>query len=177
MPHHIRTSSSPPDQSLKRLFTFQEFSIANYASQAQLYAGDREHAFLVTIMEIATRQTALATEIGNLLSTRRVFLQREGFPMSLTGLNYLGAAYVARRILVKQPELIAALSKCVSELSGDPEGQVLGRKALASEEENLRQLNRVFGETTDPADRSIAIRPRSSIIAKSPHELQWASSI
>jgi hypothetical protein len=142
-----------------------------------LYAGDGEQEFLVTIMEIAKRQTALATEIGNLISIRRVSLQREGFPMSLTGLNYLGAAYVARGILVKQPELIAALRECVSELSGDPAGQVLGRKVLASEEENLRQLIRVVGETTDPADRSVAIRPRRSINAKSPHELPWASSI
>lgn len=177
MPHRVRLSSAYHNQALKRLFTFQEFSLANYASRARLYAGDGEQESLATIMDIAKRQTALATEIGNLLSTRRAFLQREGFPMCFTGLNYLGAAYVARRILVKQPEVIAAIRECVNEQSGDPEGQVLGHRALASEEQNLRQLNRLFGEKTDPSDRSVGITPRRSIAAKPSQELQLASSI
>jgi hypothetical protein len=151
MSHHVRHSSASRDQALKRLFTFQESSLANYASQAQLYAGDAERECLATIMKIAKHQTVRAAEIGNLLSTRRVFLQREGFPMCLTGLNYLGAAYVARRMLVEQPELIAAIRECVGELHGDPDGQGLARRALAGEEKNLRHLKCVLGGTSDPA--------------------------
>jgi hypothetical protein len=151
MPHGRLNSSSSRNQALKQLFALQEFSFANYASQAQLYAGGGGREYLAAIVEIAKNQASRAAEIGNLLSTRRVFLQRKGFPMCFTGLNYLSAAHVTRRMLAKQPELIAAIRECVGELHGDPDGQVLARRALAGEEENLRHLKRVLGETFDPA--------------------------
>jgi hypothetical protein len=151
MAHRIGQSSASREQALQRLFTFQEFSLAKYASQAQLYAGDGERECLAAIMEIAQNQTARAAEIGSLLSTRRVYLQREGFPMYLTGLNYLGAAYVARRMLAEQPVLIAAIRECVGALHGDPDGQVLARRTLAGEEKSLRDLKRVLGGTSDAA--------------------------
>jgi hypothetical protein len=156
MAHRLRHSSASRQRALKRLFTIQEFSLANYASQAQLYARDGERESLATITAIARRQTARAAEIGNLLSARRVFLQREGFPMSFTGLNYLGAAHVARKMLVKQPELIAAIRECVEELHGDDEGRSLARRTLADEEENLRELKRVLGEMDDSATMQLA---------------------
>jgi hypothetical protein len=149
MARRLRHSSISRHRALKRLFTIQEFSLANYASQAQLYARDGEREGLATITAIARGQAARAAEIGNLLSARRVFLQREGFPMSFTGLNYLGAAHVARKMLVKQPELIAAIRACVEVLQGDHEGQSLARRTLADEEENLRKLKRVVGEASD----------------------------
>ena len=149
MSHRIEKRSASRDQALRRLFTLQALSTANYASQAQLYAGDGEQECLATIVEISKEQTARAAEIGRLLSNRRVFLQREGFPMNLTRLNYLGAAYVARRMLVEQPELIAAIRNCSEELYGDSAGQVLAHRALASEEKNLQHLKRVLGGTSD----------------------------
>jgi hypothetical protein len=149
MPHRRLHSSSSRNQALKRLFALQEFSLANYASQAQLYAGGGEREYLATIVEIAKHQASRAAEIGNLLSTRRVFLQSKGFPMCFTGLNYLSAAHVASRMLVKQPELIAAIRECIEKLHGDHEGQSLARCSLAGEEKNLRQLKRVLGETFD----------------------------
>jgi hypothetical protein len=114
-----------------------------------LYAGGGEREYLATIVEIAKHQASRAAEIGNLLSTRRVFLQSKGFPMCFTGLNYLSAAHVASRMLVKQPELIAAIRECIEKLHGDHEGQSLARCSLAGEEKNLRQLKRVLGETFD----------------------------
>ena len=149
MPHRRLLSSSSRNQTLKRLFALQEFSLANYASQAQLYAGGGEREHLATIVEIAKDQASRAAEIGNLLSTRRVFLQRKGFPMCFTGLNYLSAAHVARRMLAKQPELIAAIRECVEKLHGDHEGEPISRRILAGEEKNLRHLRRVLGETFD----------------------------
>jgi hypothetical protein len=149
MPHLRLHSSSSRNQALSQLFVLQEFSLANYASQAQLYAGGGEREYLGTIVEIAKHQASSAAEIGNLLSTRRVFWLRKGFPMCFTGLNYLSAAHVVRRMLVKQPELIAAIRECVEKLHGDHEGQPLARRILADEEKNLRQLKRVLGETFD----------------------------
>ena len=136
---------------LKRLFTLQEYSIANYASQAHLHAGDSEREHLAVIVEIAKDQTARAAEIGSLLLARREFVQRSGFPMHLTGLNYLSASFVARRILTEQPALIAAIRECVDKLHGDHEGEVLARRTLASEEENLWRLKRILGETSEGA--------------------------
>jgi len=136
-------------QALERLFTLQKLSLANYAAQAQLYAGDGERECLAAIVKIAEDQTARAAEIGSLLSNRRVFLQREGFPMRLARLNYLGAAYVARRMLIEQPELIGAIRDCGEELIGDPAGQVLAHQTLAGEEKNLQHLKRVLGGTSD----------------------------
>jgi hypothetical protein len=151
MSGRVRHNSQTRNQALKRLFTLQEFSIANYASQAHLHAGDGEQEHLAAIVEIAKDQTARAAEIGSLLSARREFLQRSGFPMHFTGLNYLSASFVARRILTEQPDLIAAIRGCVDKLHGDHDGQALARRTLASEEENLRQLNRVFGEAPEDA--------------------------
>lgn len=149
MSHRIGQRSVSRDQALQRLFTLQELSLANYASQAQLHAGDSERGCLAAIVEIAKDQTARAAEIGSLLSNRRVFLQRDAFPMRLTRFNYLGAAYVARRMLVEQPDLIAAIRDCAKELYGDPAGQVLAHRALAGEEKNLQHLKRILGGTSD----------------------------
>jgi hypothetical protein len=151
MPHRRLHRSSSRSQALKRLFALQEFSLANYASQAQLYAGGGEREHLATIVEIAKHQASRAAVIGNLLSTRRVFLQRKGFPKCFTGLNYLSAAHVARRMLAEQPELIAAIRECVENLDGDREGRALARQILAGEEETLRHLKRVLGAATDAA--------------------------
>lgn len=151
MSGRVRRSSQTRSQALKRLFTLQEFSIANYASQAYLHADDGEREHLAVIVEIAKDQRARAAEIGSLLSARRAFLQRSGFPMHLTGLNYLSASFVARRILTEQPDLIAAIHECIDRLQGDHEGQVLARRALASEQENLWQLKRVLGEAPEDA--------------------------
>lgn len=151
MPYRVRHSSTTRNRALKRLFAIQEFSLANYASQARLYAGDSERKCLAKIVEIANRQTAHAAEIGKLLSARRVFLQREAFPMYLTRLNYLSAAYVTREMLEKQPELLKVIRECLEHLHGDQEGQAVAHRILASEEENLRHLNRIFGKTSDPA--------------------------
>ena len=151
MSGRIRQSSLTRNQTLKRLFTLQEFTIANYASQAHLHAGDGEREHLAVIVEMAKDQTARAAEIGSLLLARREFLQRSGFPMHLTGLNYLSASYVARRILTEQPDLIAAIRGCLEMLHGDHEGQVLARRTLASEEETLWRLKRIIGETSEGA--------------------------
>jgi hypothetical protein len=151
MSGRIRHSSQTRNQALKRLFTLQEFSIANYATQAHLHAGDGEREYLVVILEIAKDQKARAAEIGSLLSARREVLQRSGFPMDLTGLNYLSASFVAHRILTEQPDLIAAIRGCVDKLHGDHEGEVLARRTLASEQENLRKMKRVLGEASDDA--------------------------
>jgi hypothetical protein len=150
MSGRIRRSSQTRNRALKRLFALQEFSMANYAAQAQLHAtGEREP--LAVILEIAKDQKARAAEIGSLLLARRAILQRWGFPMHFTGLNYLSASFVARRILTEQADLIAAIRRCVDKLHGDHEGEVLARRTLASEQENLWKMKRVLGEAPDDA--------------------------
>jgi hypothetical protein len=151
MSGRIRRSSQTRNQALKRLFTLQEYSIANYAAHAHLHAGDGEREHLSVILEIAKDQKARAAEIGSLLLARRAILQRSGFPMHFTGLNYLSASFVARRILTEQADLIAAIRGCVDKLHGDHEGEVLARRTLGSEQENLRKMKRVLGEAPDDA--------------------------
>jgi hypothetical protein len=151
MAYRIQHNSTLRERALQQLYALQEFSLANYAAQSRLYVGDGERPFLVAIRDIAQQQAARAIEIGSLLANRRVFLQRQGFPLRFTGLNDLSAAYVARQILGGQPELIAAIGQCVDKLHGDHEGQMLARRILADEEENLRCLKRVLGEKTDAA--------------------------
>jgi hypothetical protein len=151
MSGRVRHSSKSRNQALTRLFALQEFSIANYASQAHLHAGDIEREHFAVIVQISKEQTARAAEIGSLLLARRAILQRSGFPMHFTGLNYLSASFVARRILTEQTELIAAIRGCVAKLHGDHEGQVLARRTLASEQENLWKMKRVLGEAPENA--------------------------
>jgi hypothetical protein len=151
MSGRVRHSSKTRNQALNRLFALQEFSIANYAAQAHLHANGGEREPLAVILEIAKEQKARAAEIGSLLLARRAILQRSGFPMHFTGLNYLSASFVARRILTEQPDLIAAIRGCVEKLHGDHDGEVLARGALASEQENLWQLKLVLGEAKDEA--------------------------
>jgi hypothetical protein len=148
MSSRVRQSSKSRNQALNRLFALQEFSIAKYAAQAHLHAGDGEQEHLAVIVEIAKDQTERAAEIGGLLFARRAILQRSGFPMHFTGLNYLSASFVARRILTEQPALIAAIRGCLDMLQGDHDGQVLARQTLAREEANLWRLKRIFGEAT-----------------------------
>jgi hypothetical protein len=151
MSGRILRSSQTRNQALKRLFTLQEYSIANYAAHAHLHAGDGEREHLSVILEIAKDQKARAAEIGSLLLARRAILQRSGFPMHFTGLNYLSASFAARRILTEQPDLIAAIRGCLDKLHGDHDGEVLARGTLASEEENLRKLELVLGDASEDA--------------------------
>ena len=131
----VRYRSASRNQALKRPFTLQEFSLANCTSQAQLYAGGDDEKCLSTFVEIAKHQASRAAEIGNLLPTRCVFLQRKGSPRFFNGLKYPSAAHVARRMLAERPELIAAIRECVEKLHGDHEGQPFARCILAGEGE------------------------------------------
>ena len=144
MTSNIRQGSLLGERTLQRLYAMQEFSLARYGDQTNLYVGGR-HACLAVLRDIAQQQAALAAEIGELLANRRVFLQSHGFPLCFSRLNDLCVAYVAWQVLVEQPDLIAAISECMETLQGDEEAYALARRTHHAEVENLRRLKQVLG--------------------------------
>ena len=149
MPYRSRNASTISNRSLNRLFALQEFSLANYAVQAALYSGGDEAEDLAMIEKIADVQRTYASDIGRLLVERRIYPEIRGFPMSFTGLNYLGARYVAAEILKNQPELIEAIVGCLEDMYDDSEARALGRRVLTSEQENFGRLQRLLDEPVE----------------------------
>lgn len=148
----LQASSIGSTLALQRLFALQEYSFARYAAQAELYRGNDAKESFAAISDIAADQAIRASKIGKLLASRRQPVEHRGFPLCLTGLNYLAADYVARLLLARQPELIAEVSACVAAISGDPEGRQVAREVLAGETSNLNTLRAIAGDTNVEAN-------------------------
>jgi hypothetical protein len=130
---------------LQRLYLLQEFSLARYAAGASLYGRDGTKKPLNLIIDIAAGQEERAERIGALLAERRRRIPTAVFPSGFTSLNYVSADFVARKLLTKQPELLAAIGKCIAALSDDAEGQLLAKRTLDAERRNLQKLQIVAG--------------------------------
>lgn len=141
-----RSSTAPRAPILQRLFALQEFSLASYAAQAELYRLDDAEECFTTIRDIAAGQAERASRIAKLLAKRRVPLARRGFRLTYTGLNYLSADHAVRRLLDQQPALIAEVRSCVAASTEDPEVNALAYEVMRSEQANLGKLRRVAGK-------------------------------
>lgn len=130
---------------LQHLYSLQEFSLARYAAGASLYGRDDAKKPLNLIIDIAAGQEERASRIGELLAERRQRVPSEVFPSDFTSLNYVGADFVARKLLAKQPGLLTAISKCIAALSDDAGGQLLAKRTLDAERNNLQKLQIVAG--------------------------------
>jgi hypothetical protein len=147
MRSQLKSASIRSTRALQRLFALQEYSLARYAAQAQLYGGDGAHESRAAINDIAKDQSIHASSIGNLLASRREPMEHHSFPLCFTGLNYVSADYVARLLLTRQPQLIAEVNSCMAALSGDAEGRRLAREVLAGETANLNTLRSIASDT------------------------------
>ena len=147
MRSHLQASSIVSTPGLQRLFTLQEYSLARYAAQADLYGQNEAYDSLAAIKNIATEQSIRAARIGNLLASRREPAEHRGFPLCFTGLNYVSADYVARLLFTRQPQLIAEVNACLASLMGDTEAQHVARAVLAAETGNLNTLRRIASNT------------------------------
>lgn len=146
MRSQLKSSSIRSTRALQRLFALQEYSLARYAAQAQLYGGNDAHKSLAAINDIAKDQSIRASSIGKLIASRREPVEHHGFPLRFTGLNYVSADYVARLLLTRQPQLIAEVNACIAALIGDAEGRRLAREVLAGETANLTTLRSIASD-------------------------------
>ena len=146
MRSQLQAFSNSSTLALQRLFALQEYSLARYAAQAELYGRDEAYQSLAAIKDIAKDQVIRASQIGNLLASRREPVEHRGFPLCFTGLNYVSADHVARLLLTQQPQLIAEVKSCIASLMGDSEGQQAARDVLAGETANLATLRSVASE-------------------------------
>lgn len=152
MRYQLHSSSVGSTSALQRLFELQEYSLARYAAQAELYGRDEAYPYLAAIIDIADDQSLRASAIGSLLTHRRVPVEHRGFPFSFTGLNYVSAEYVARLLLASQPELIAEIRTCMAPLEHDPEARGLANDVLAGETANWKTLRRVVGSSASVSE-------------------------
>jgi hypothetical protein len=150
--HAADQSAAASATALQRLFALQEYSLARYAAQAELYGRNDAYSSLKTIRDIASAQASRASAIGRLLAERREPIEHGGFPLRFTKLNYVSARYVVQLLLSRQRALIDEIETCLASLTGDPEGEYLARAALAGEIANLNTLARIASETTTGAE-------------------------
>lgn len=143
MRSHLQVTSTNSTLALQRLVALQEYSLARYAAQAQLYGRNEAYESLAEIMDIAKEQSLRASRIGSLLASRREPVEHRGFPLCFTGLNYVSADYVARLLLTRQPQLIAEVNACIASLLGDAEARQVAREVLAGETANLATLRSI----------------------------------
>ena len=151
MSGRIRHSSLTRNQALKRLFTLQEFSIANYASQAHLHAGDGEREQLAVIVEIAKRPNSTCC---------RDWQPPFGSTRILAALGIPDASHrpeLPECVLCRAPDThrAARTDRSDPRMPGHatwrPRGTNPCARTLASEEENLWRLKRVLGEASEGA--------------------------
>jgi hypothetical protein len=126
----------------------QQFSLARYAAGASLYGRDEAQKSLNLITDISDGQEERAFRIGEILGQRRQRVPSEVFPSAFTTLNYVAADFVARKLLAQQPELLTAISKCVTALSEDADGRSLAKLTLDAERKNLQKLENVAAATS-----------------------------
>jgi hypothetical protein len=169
---------------LQRLYALQRYSLANYAREAQLYAPAPRKRFLDLIKDIARGQRERAAEIRALLAVQRAAPETTSYPLRYTALNYLCARMVARKLLQRQPALIAAIRSVASAPGVSSEVKSLAHRIARAEEANLVRLRRAFESpaAAQPAHspRVHAARKRPLVTSRHPKHrrvMPWTSSI
>jgi hypothetical protein len=103
----------------------------------RIVADDREHVALLT----------------TLLDARRHTIDRGEFPMDFTSLHDLSLGFLIKELIEHQRRDAHAIESRLGRLAGDPEGNALTTKILASARRHLESLESLPRQPASPAER------------------------
>lgn len=142
---------------LNRLLVIHHRSLATYLRDARPWTRyGQENRATEVLQSIATEQTRIVDEIGELLTARNYSVYNGEFPLTFTALNDLSFSYLVKRLIVAQKNTIAEIEDCREELAKDPEGSVLVERALGAAKAHLEMLESCQNPNSAPTVGSVA---------------------
>jgi hypothetical protein len=125
---------------LNRLLVVHNRSLARYLSYASptWYLGDE--LARDTLQAISNDQQATADRAGQRIMDVGGVVEYGSFPIAYTGYHDLSFDFLLNKLIEDQRRNIAAIEKCVPQLSADPLSKALAEESLGAAKGHLESL-------------------------------------
>ncbi|MBI2826048.1 MAG: hypothetical protein HYX69_15290 [Planctomycetia bacterium] len=125
---------------LNRLFEILHRSLPTYLTDACPWTHPGDEKASEALGHIVADQRSMAGRVAELIDARGGRVAMGSFPMQFTDTNLLSLDYLLRELVRCQRADVAAIEKCVRDVSGDREARALAEEVLGAERAHLEVL-------------------------------------
>jgi hypothetical protein len=138
-----------PIDVLGRLFRVLYRSLPTYLAGADPWTHPGDEPAAKVLADIVADQRLYAGRIAEAILQKRGRVDNGDFPMEFTELNMLSFDYLLTEMARRQKQDIAAIERCVADLAGDLELQVLAEEVLGNARGHLESLHEAVKSRSD----------------------------
>jgi hypothetical protein len=131
---------------LNRLLRTLCRSMPRYVTASRLWTRDDVREALEVLGKVAADQETQAARVAEAIRERRGPVEIGHFATSLTGLNDVAAAYIAKHAIEYQARDIETIRACRDELNDHPELRSLADEILESAQGHLETLEQLAAD-------------------------------
>src|SRR5437588_220566 len=132
-----------------RLFRVLNRSLPMYLAGAEPWTHAGDEAAAKALADIVADQTVYAGRIAETILRERGRIDAGEFPMEFTELNMLSFDYLLSEMARRQKQDIAVIERCVAELAGHLQHQVLAKEVLGNARGHLESLQELVKQLRD----------------------------
>jgi hypothetical protein len=138
-----------PVDVLGRLFRILNRSLPMYLAGADPWRHPGDEAAANVLADIVADQRLYTGRIAEAILQERGRVDTGDYPMEFTELNMLSLDYLLKETIRRQREDIAAIERCVADLAGNMQYQVLAEEALGNARGHLESLQELVTRRND----------------------------
>lgn len=138
-----------PIDVLSRLFRILNRSLPVYLAGAEPWTKPGDEAAAKGLGDIVADQRLYAGRIADAILRERGRIDSGDFPMEFTELNMLSFDFLIKEMIRRQKLDIAAIQRCVADLTGKMDYQVLGEEVLGNARGHLETLEELAKKRND----------------------------
>jgi hypothetical protein len=138
-----------PIDVLGRLFRILYRSLPMYLAGSDPWTHPGDESAAKVLADIVADQQLYAGRIAEAILLKRGRVDNGDFAMEFTELNMLAFDYLLMEMARRQRQDIAAIERCVADLAGDLELQVLAEEVLGNARGHLESLQEVVKRRGD----------------------------
>jgi hypothetical protein len=145
----MRSVRPDPIDVLGRLFRIVNRSLPMYLAGAEPWTRPGDEDAAKGLADVVADQRLYAGRIADAILRERGRIDSGDFPMEFTELNMLSFDYLLREMARRQMLDIAAIQRCVADLSGQMDYQVLAEEVLGNARGHLETLEELAKKRSD----------------------------
>jgi hypothetical protein len=138
-----------PIDVLGRLFRILNRSLPMYLAGADPWRHPGDEAAANVLADIVADQRLYTGRIAEAILQERGRVDSGDYPMEFTELNMLSLDYLLKEMIRRQRQDIAAIDRCVADLTGNMQYQVLAEEALGNARGHLESLEELVTRCND----------------------------
>jgi hypothetical protein len=138
-----------PVDVLGRLFRILNRSLPMYLAGADPWRRPGDEAAANVLADVVADLKLYSGRVAEAILQERGRVDTGDYPMEFTELNMLSLDYLLREMIRRQRDDIAAIERCVADLAGNMQYQVLAEEALGNARGHLESLQELVGRRND----------------------------